>query len=90
MLRTRPRTIALSDEAVLFYVLHHSGVMGHLTSGSLEQTTGNLDVFDAYGNRIEYLSGRRLRSWRVLGRDGQTIEGWSKILEEDLHKIGLS
>ena len=78
----------LSDEAVLVYVLAETGVRGHLTSGRIERhPSGKLHVFDVRGDCFEYLSGERLRSWCVLGPQGQTIDGWREILPEDLPKI---
>jgi hypothetical protein len=77
--------IVLSDEVSLVYILAESGVRGELTAGRVERTTsGTLLVFDALGHPFEYLSGERLRSWCVLGTDGQPIDGWRKILPEDL------
>jgi hypothetical protein len=78
----------LSDEAVLVYVLAESGVRGHLTSGRVERCPdGTLDVFDAQGNRIDYISGNRLRSWCVLDTHEKPINGWREILPEDLPRI---
>jgi len=80
--------MVLSDDAVLIYVLKESGVRGHLTTGSLERRAGGaLDVFDARGDRIEYLSGKRIRSWCVVDGEGQPLDGWREILPEDLSKI---
>ncbi|MGP0075799.1 MAG: hypothetical protein ACLPWF_28115 [Bryobacteraceae bacterium] len=78
----------LSQEAALVYILAESGVRGHLTSGRIERNSdGTLDVFDAWGNRIDYVSGNRLRSWCVIGPDGNPIDGWREILPEDLPRI---
>jgi hypothetical protein len=80
--------MVLSDAASLVYILAGSGVKGHLTSGRIERgPSGTLEVFDALGNSFEYLSGERLRSWCVLGPDGDAIDGWREILPEDLPKI---
>jgi len=81
-------SIVLSEEALLLYILTESGVRGHLTSGRIERSpTGTLDVFNARGEWFEYLSGQRLRSWCVVGIEGKPIDGWGKILPEDLPKI---
>ena len=78
----------LSEEAALVYILAESGVRGRLTSGRIERgPDGTLDVFDARGNRIDYISGSRLRSWCVVGPDGNSIDGWREILPEDLPRI---
>jgi len=80
--------MVLSDEAALVYILAESGVRGKLTSGRIERKPcGNLDVFDARGQWFEYLSGEKLRSWCILGRDGALIDGWGEILPEDLPRI---
>ncbi|MFZ0339570.1 MAG: hypothetical protein WAL45_16155 [Terracidiphilus sp.] len=72
----------------MVYVLAESRVTGHLTSGRIERRPcGKLDVFDARGERFEYLSGQRLRSWCVIGPEGDPVDGWREILPEDLPKI---
>jgi hypothetical protein len=77
--------VVLSHEAVLVYILAESGVKGHLTSGRIERdSSGKLNVFDSRGDRFDYLSGHRLRSWCVLGPEGKTVDGWQDILPEDL------
>lgn len=77
----------LSDTAVLVYVLKETGVRGHLTSGRIERRTGALDVFNERGERVDYLSGKRIRSWCVVDTKGQPVDGWREILPEDLPKI---
>ena len=78
----------LSDEAILVYILTETGVRGHLTEGKIRRgPTGRLDVFDARGNRIDYLSGNRLRSWCLVDALGKPIDGWREILPEDLPKM---
>jgi len=80
--------MVLSDDMSLVYVLAESGVRGHLTSGHIERnSSGALDVFNAWGERFEYLSGERLRSWCVVGPEGKPMNGWREILLEDLPKI---
>jgi hypothetical protein len=80
--------MVLSERAVLLYILAESGVRGHLTSGRIElDPFGELDVFDAQGDRFEYLSGSRLRSWCVVGLEGNPMDGWQKILPQDIAKI---
>jgi len=83
--------MVLSDEAVLVYVLAESGVRGHLSSGRIRRGLARtLDVFDALGNRIDYLSGNRLRSWCVVNAAGRHVDGWGEILPEDLPRMFLS
>lgn len=77
----------LSDSAVLVYILKESGVRGHLTSGRIERRAGALDVFNTRGERVDYLSGKRIRSWCVMDAKGQPVDGWREILPEDLPKI---
>lgn len=80
--------LTLSDEAVLVYILAESGVRGHRTSGGIQRNaSGTLDVFDPDGQRFEYLSGGRLRSWCVVGLDGGPIDGWENILPEDIRRL---
>jgi hypothetical protein len=77
--------MVLSDEAMLVYILAESGVRGQLNSGRIQRgDSGKLDVFDAGGQRFEYLSGGRIRSWWVVDANGQPIEGWQDIRPEDL------
>jgi hypothetical protein len=80
--------MVLSDEVCVVYVLAETGVRGKLTSGRVERnTSGELDVFDPQGNKFEYLSRGRLRSWCVVGPNGEPVDGWRNILAEDLPKI---
>ena len=80
--------MVLSDEVSLVYVLAESGVRGKLTSGRVERSpSGKLDVFDPRGNKFDYLSGGRLKSWCVVGTGGQPIEGWQEVALEDIAKI---
>jgi hypothetical protein len=80
--------MVLSDNTVFVYVLKESGVRGHLSSGKIERPgTGALDVFDARGDRIDYLSGTRIRSWCLVNAQGQPVDGWREILPEDLTRI---
>lgn len=83
-----PRSVALSEEMILVYVLRQSGTRGRLVSGRVQRSdSGGLDVFDAAGRYFEYLSGDRIRSWCVFGPDGKPVEGWSEIRQEDVSKI---
>lgn len=79
--------MVLSESVTLVYVLKESGVRGHLSSGRIERHAGSLDVFDARGERVDYVSGKRLRSWCVVDAQGQPVDGWREILPEDLPKI---
>lgn len=79
---------ALSDNVLLVYILAESGVRGQLKAGWIERATdGIVNVYDARGTRFDYLSGRRLRSWCLVDRNGQPMEGWREILPEDLPRI---
>jgi hypothetical protein len=72
----------------LVYILAESGVRGKLSSGRIERNPSvGLDVFDQHGDKFEYLSGERLRSWCVVGIEGQQIDGWGEIVPQDLPKI---
>ncbi len=67
----------------LIYILRESGVLGRLTSGSVERhETEGLRVYDQYGKLNEYISGPRMRSWSVF-RGGTPIRGWSNFTTED-------
>jgi hypothetical protein len=80
--------MVLSDEVCLVYVLAETGVRGKLTSGRIERDpSGALVIFDAHGERFEYLSGSKLQSWCVVGPNGEPVDGWREILAEDLLKI---
>jgi hypothetical protein len=80
--------VILSNDSFLVYILADSGVKGRLASGRIERGPGGtLDVFDARGDKFEYLSGERIRSWRVAGSDGKPAYGWHKILPEDRAKF---
>ena len=74
----------LSEEAVLTYILAGSGVKGSLHSGTIRRGPGRtLEVFDAQGQRFDYLSGNRVRSWSVVDAQGKPMEDWSDILPQD-------
>jgi hypothetical protein len=80
--------MVLSNQTALVYILAESGCRGQLTSGRIERdASGAVNVFDGRGDRFEYLSGQRLRSWCVLAPDGMPLHGWREILPEDLPKI---
>ena len=80
--------VLLSVDAILVYILAESGVRGQLNSGRIERDPlGKVDVFDSRGDRVEYLSGGRIRSWCVMGPRGKALEGWREILPEDLPKF---
>ena len=81
----------LSHDAVLVYVLH-SGCVGRLTVGRVEQSAGyGLNVYSPYASAInDYISGPRLRSWCVIGRDGKPLPGWYSIRLEDHRLLGVT
>ena len=78
----------LSYDAMLVYVLH-SGCVGHLTTGRVEQSADEgLQVYSPFVSEInEYISGSRLRSWCVMGRDGKALPGWCSVRPEDQHLL---
>jgi len=77
------KSMTLSNECVLVYVLRNSGVTGRLTSGKIEFHPGDgLRVYDSFGTLNEYISGARLRSWTVL-RNGLACLEWSHVIPED-------
>jgi hypothetical protein len=83
-----PESVVLSDEVVLYYVLRDSGILGRLTSGQIvRRGPDSLAVFDHLGTELEYFSGERLRSWCVFGPDGTALNGWRKVLAQDLSKV---
>ena len=54
-------------------MLRHGGVRGRLTSGRVAFDEGKgLTVYDPFGGLNEYISGARMRSWRVF-REGCSI-----------------
>jgi len=80
--------IVLSDETVFVYILAGSGCRGQLSAGRIERdASGTVQVFDGRGDRFEYLSRERLRSWCVQGLDGMPVDGWREILSEDLPRF---
>jgi len=80
--------MVLSEGMPLVYILAESGARGRLTSGRIQRNaSGKLAVFDAYGDRFEYLSGERIRSWCVMGPEGKPVDGWGEILPEDLPRF---
>lgn len=83
------QTITLSDEMTLTYVLNDSGCTGRLSVGRVERAgPDQVKVYDSYGEIFEYVSGVQLRSWCVLGRDGQPFDGWSQIHPADAQRFG--
>jgi len=83
--------MVLSDQVSFVYILAESGFRGHLIAGYIERnSTGALDVFNAWGEWFEDLSGKRLRGWCLVGPDGTPVDGWREILPQDLPKISPS
>ncbi len=75
--------MTLSSDLVLVYVLLRSGVRGLLTSGRIERReSGELEVYDKFGELNEYISGARLRSWRFFS-EGFPVPEWSRVSPED-------
>jgi len=82
--------MALSHDLALVYVLRQSGCVGRLSSGRVSRhgATG-LNVYDAYGRVIEYLSGNtsRVRSWCLVEPSGNLVQGWHSVSIEDLARF---
>jgi hypothetical protein len=78
--------VNLSYSAVLLFVLQ-SGCPGRLAAGRVERDGDEIRVYDAHGNANEYISGSRLRSWCIVGLDGEPLPGWCSILSEDRRVI---
>ena len=80
----------LSHDLALVYVLHRSGCVGRLNSGRVSRhgATG-LNVFDAHGTLIGYLSGDtgRVRSWCLVGPMGNLAPGWHSVSIEDVPRF---
>jgi hypothetical protein len=81
--------VLLSDNAVLVFVLRRSGCVGQLKSGRVERLgKTELEVYTGYDAAVnDYISGGNLRSWGVLGLDGELLPGWHEITVEDVPKI---
>ena len=75
--------MVLSWNCVLVYILRDTGIRGRVTSGRLEFEAGKgLSVYDNCGPLNEYISGARLRSWRVFYH-GTPLPAWSQVMPED-------
>jgi hypothetical protein len=83
----KKHSLQLSDRLALVYVMRTSGCMGRFTSGRVERTGPGVNVYNRYGEIIEYFSGTRIRSWCVFGPDDERIEGWCEVAPEDWSKI---
>jgi hypothetical protein len=80
--------VPLSFGATLVYALRQSGCVGRLTCGRIERDgPTRIKVYDHYGSMNEYISGRNLQSWCVLGMDGEPLPGWREIEDGDRHKM---
>jgi hypothetical protein len=79
--------ITLSADCVLIFILCESGVSGHMTSGFIERGDDErLRVYDELGEPIEYVSGRKLRSWRIFQK-GAPLDEWSHVMPEDTERL---
>lgn len=79
--------MVLSWNCILVYVLRDSGVRGHLTSGRIEFEAGKgLTVYGNSGLLNEYISGVKLRSWRVFCQ-GKPLPAWSQVMPEDADRL---
>jgi hypothetical protein len=82
--------LPLSITNVLVFFLRRSGVMGKLTSGRIEwDGSAGLKVYSGPMAEInDYISGDNLRSWCILGADGNPKPGWQQIENDgDRHAI---
>ena len=44
-------------------------------------------MYDSTDSLMEYISGSRTRSWRLLGRDDAPFTGWCQVQPEDVLAI---
>ena len=81
-------SVVLSNGFVMIFVLRNSGCRGRISAGRVERTgSGELNCYDQYGILDAYFSGTNIRSWCVLGPDGQAVDGWCKVTPGDSQKI---
>ena len=84
----KTHSLQLSDRLALVYVMRTSGCVGRFTSGRVERTgPPGVNVYNRYGEILEYFSGTRIRSWCVFGPDDERIEGWCEVDPEDSSRI---
>jgi hypothetical protein len=77
----------LSYDAVLVYVLHN-GVVGRLATGRIQRQNTSLMVYTGPSMVLnEYISGPQIRSWCVVGPNGQPLAEWCHVLPEDHQKV---
>ena len=81
--------LPLSNEARLVFVLRRSGCVGRLASGWIERSgTAGIHVYTGLAGTVnDYISSDNVRSWCVLGSDGEPLPGWHEIAVEDHSKI---
>jgi hypothetical protein len=79
----KTRSLVLSEDVVMVYVLRDSGCVGRFTSGRIERTESGLNFYDRGGGLVEYFSGAKIRSWTVFG----PLERWCEVTPEDLPRI---
>jgi hypothetical protein len=80
--------LLLSDDLVMVYVMRTSGCVGLFTSGRVERTgPSGVNVYNRYGEILDYFSGTRIRSWCVFRPDDERIEGWCEVAPEDSSRI---
>jgi hypothetical protein len=76
-----------SWNCVLVYVLRDSGVRGRLTSGRIEFEAGKgVSIYGNSGLLNAYISGVRLRSWKVFCQ-GTALPAWSQVMAEDAERL---
>jgi hypothetical protein len=90
MTRSRDnQRLPLSDEARLVFVLRRSGCVGRLASGWIERS--GMDGIQVHtgldGSVNDYISRDNVRSWCVVGSEGEPLPGWHEITAEDHSRI---
>ena len=79
--------MVLSSDCVVVFVLRDSGVRGSLASGRIEPLPDmTLNIYNSHGVLNEYISGARLRSWRVFSH-GTPLPDWSHVMPEDAEAL---
>ena len=81
-------SLQLSDGLALVYVMRASRYMGRFTSGRVERTgPSGVNVYNRFGELLDYFAGTHIRGWCVFGPDGQRVEGWYEVAPEDSSRI---
>jgi len=68
--------VVLGNGIVLKYILRGNQPVQSIDCGIVERDgRGGLKVLGGQRVVVEHLSVRRLRSWRIVGLDGESIDG---------------